>query len=113
MFGELVVGVLVVLERIVALLLCKDLCDRYQIVRGALVDFFWFVEVLDRGFGVFEILVGSGDCCGVLTESVFVGRGEEFGALEGVFVEVTVGGGGLVFLEGLSGFGKIWFVEKF
>jgi len=109
---DLVPGAPQALARIFEHLLRKDPRDRYQTAAGARADLESLAEALDRGVEDPQVIVGSHDARGALTEPAFIGREAELAALEDALEQAKGGRGGLVLLGGESGGGKSWVLDE-
>ncbi|MGE4232311.1 MAG: ATP-binding protein [Bacteriovoracia bacterium] len=102
-----------VLDEIVSRLLKINPQDRYQTVDAIFHDFERLSAALSQGETEPVFVVGSKDRRRFLTEPEFVGRSKELDSLYDGFKSACNGNGKVLFVEGDSGVGKSWLIERF
>jgi diguanylate cyclase (GGDEF)-like protein len=93
-------------------LLAKEPRDRYQSARAALADLIEIEGARRHGIDEPPLVIGLHDPRSTLVEPAFVGRGDEFAALDAQFRAASGGAGGLVVLEAESGGGKTRLLDE-
>ncbi len=101
------------LDEVIQRLLRKDPRDRYQSAEAVLADLDFISAALDRGDQEPSLVIGLHDIRRTVTESAFVGRGNELKDLHEQIDQAASGDGGLVILEAESGGGKTRLLSEF